>query len=297
MESTIQFDVGGVHLSRNKISVKILKVGQEHCDPKKRREVRNWDWGDSLHFVLFGKGVLIANGEKHRLSKGDVFLLFANEDYEYYPDPIDPWSYIWIDFRCDDTRALFEPCGIDLRRPTAHLSDLSSSVGLLKSIYEAYDASNMQQMVCSGYFILLLSELIKNEARNKSGGDYSLVKQRHIREIITYINNNFRLPLTIQKIAGENHISASRMMALFAELVGMSPIAYLNRFRISAACDLLRGSDLPIGEVSFAVGVDDQLYFSRMFKKQKGVSPREYRASGVEENPYAWLKENNIDFR
>ncbi|MDE6274815.1 MAG: AraC family transcriptional regulator [Clostridiales bacterium] len=294
---TIELDMGEGLPSYNNVSVKILKIGQEHCDPKKKHERRKWDATDSLHFIIFGKGTLVANGVEHHLSKGDVFLLYAREEYEYYPDPIDPWSYIWIDFHSNGTKKLFEECGLSPQNPTVHLTDLSSSLSMLKAIFEAYDASDLQQLVCSGYFILLLSELIKNADRKKALGSSAHIKQRHIRDIITYINNNFRLPLTIEKIAGENHISASRMMAVFAKEAGMSPIVYLNRFRISTACEMLHSTDLSIGEVSDAVGIDDQLYFSRMFKKQKGVSPREYRAMGITEDPYAWLKEKNIDFR
>ena len=48
-----------------------------------------------MHFVLYGHGTLIANGEKISLSKGDVFLLFTDEKYEYYPDPIRGRIYGW----------------------------------------------------------------------------------------------------------------------------------------------------------------------------------------------------------
>ncbi len=274
-----------------------MKVGQEDCDPHKKHEHRKWEDSDSLHFVLYGKGVFIANGEELHLSKGDVFLLYANEEYEYYPDPNDPWSYIWVDFTSNDTRALFEPCGFSVRNPTVHLRNFAVSAGLLDRIFEAYDTSDLQQIVCSGYFILLLSELIRNAARKKTVGEFSLVEQRHIRDIVTYINNNFRLPLTNQKIASENHLSVSRMMALFSEIVGMSPIVYLNRFRVSTACELLQTTQLTIREVAIEVGVEDQLYFSRMFKKYKAVSPRQYRLMNPTENPYAWLKEKNIDYR
>ncbi len=297
MRNKLEIDVGGELFNRENLSINILKVGQEYCDPHKKREHRKWADSDSLHFVLYGRGILIANGEAMHLSKGDVFLLYANEEYEYYPDPNDPWSYIWVDFTSSDTRALFEPCGVSVQKPTVHLRNLTASAGLLDSIFEAYDTSNLQQIVCSGYFILLMSELIRNAARKKSVGEFSLVEQRHIRDIVTYINNNYRLQLTNQKIASENHLSVSRMMALFAEVVGMSPIVYLNRFRVSTACDLLQNTQMTIREVSISVGVEDQLYFSRMFRKQKGVSPREYRLMKPTENPFAWLKENNIDFR
>ena len=293
----LELDLGEGVLSQKNLSLKLQRVGQEYCDPKKAREHRkNWSY-DSLHFVLYGRGTLVANGEKRTLSKGDIFLLYADEEYEYYPDPIDPWSYVWVDFSSDDTVALSLPCGLSKQAPVIHISDLTALMGLLKSIYESYDASALQQLNCSAIFLLILSELIKT-ASKKLPGDSSPIKHRHIRNIVTYINNNFRLPLTIREIATANRISVSRMMALFAELVGMSPIAYLNNFRISTACEMLRSSDTPIGEVASAVGVDDPLYFSRLFKKCKGVSPREYRAGGgANEEPFAWLKERNIDFR
>ena len=288
---------GGGLFNREKLSVNIVKVGQEYCDPKKKHECRKWDDSDSLHFILYGKGTLIANGKPIQLAKGDVFLLYAHEKYEYFPDPTDPWAYIWVDFSSNDTKALFAPCELSPQNPTMHLNRSSSITDLLVSFFEAYDASLLQQLSCSGYFMLLLCELIRTSLQNRSTKGYSLVGKRHIRDIITYINNNFRLPLTNQKIASENHISVSRMMALFAEIVGMSPIVYLNAFRISAACEMLRTTDYSIREVANAVGVEDQLYFSRVFKKQKGVSPREYRAKRVDEDPYVWLKERNIDFR
>lgn len=293
----LNLDMGGGPFSERDLSIKIHRVGQEHCDPKKRHELRRWDTYGSLHFVLYGSGTLIVDGEKISLSKGDVFLLYANREYEYYPSSNDPWSYIWLDLYCNDAEALFGPLGLTPQKPYAHITDLSSVMGLLKALYESFDASQTQDIVCAGYFLLLLSELYKNASRKKPTGENLSVKQRHVRNIVTYINNNFRLPLTTHDIAAQNHISVSRMMVLFAEKVGMSPIAYLNCYRVSTACELLRKSDSTIGEIANAVGVEDRLYFSRLFKKWKGMSPREYRASETSEDPFAWLRVRNIDFR
>lgn len=288
---------GGAFLPDKNITLKIWKVGQEHCDPKKKHESRKWDTYSSLHVVLFGRGTLIANGKKTVLSKGDAFLLYKGEEYEYYPDPLDPWSYIWVDFLSSDAVSLFSSAGFGVQRPFVHIRDLNDSMGIMKLLYESYDETDIRQMDCSAYFLLLLSHLIKSAAFQNSISGFSSVKHRHLREIITFINNNFRLPLTIHKIAAENHISVSRMMAIFSELTGMSPVAYLNRFRISTACGLLRESNLPIGEVASYVGMEDQLYFSRVFRKIKGMSPREYRASKVDEDAFGWLIEKDIDFR
>lgn len=296
MYGKLELEMGGGPLSE-KLAVKLQRVGQEYCDAKKRHEQRSGYHYDSLHFVLFGSGTLITSREKRTLSRGDVFLLFEGEEYEYYPSSTDPWSYIWVDFRCNDTPRLFEPCGITREKPYVRLSDLTASLGFLKSMYEAYDASERSHLVCTAYLLLLMSELMKNAARTGFALEQASVKQRHVREILTYINNNYRLPLTLADIAAANHISVSRMMGLFSEVVGMSPIAYLNRYRVSYACELLRKSNSSIGEVSNAVGVEDRLYFSRLFRKWRGMSPREYRQSRPMEDPFAWLKEKNIDFR
>ena len=61
--------------------------------------------------------------------------------------------------------------------------------------------------------------------------------------------------------------------------VGQSPIDYLTNYRISEACSLLKNSNLSIAEIAVSVGFFDQFYFSRVFKKVKGVPPSKYLAT------------------
>ena len=57
----------------------------------------------------------------------------------------------------------------------------------------------------------------------------------------------------------------------------MSPISYINKIRIEKAAALFKNSDRSITEIAMEVGFDDSNYFSRIFKKQMGMSPREYK--------------------
>ncbi len=75
----------------------------------------------------------------------------------------------------------------------------------------------------------------------------------------------------------EVHLSPSYLNAYFARLVGQPPIAYLIDLRLRRACELLRGTDLPIKEIAVQVGYPDQYFFSRIFRRRQGVSPRGYR--------------------
>ena len=294
--SHISFNVGELYPTGD-ISVKIRKVGQEYCEPRKKHELRKWTDADTLHFVLFGHGTLVVGGEKIALSKGDIFLLYKNVEYEYWPDPIDPWSYTWVDFECSDTESLFKRCGLSTEKPYLHVPDFAEFRDLLKQFYGAYDASETQELTCSAYFMLIINALIKSADRSRSQADRASSKLRRVRDILIYINNNYRMELSVQKIALDNCLSVSRLMALFSEIVGMSPVVYLHMYRVSAACNLLRGSNATIAEVASAVGFEDQLYFSRIFRKYKGMNPRAYRKFNPTEDPYDWLKENNIDFR
>ena len=76
------------------------------------------------------------------------------------------------------------------------------------------------------------------------------------------------------KICG---ISESGFYTYFKEWSGVSPKEYKNRFRINVAKSLLENSNLQISEIASRVGFDDPYYFSRLFKKTVGVSPRAFR--------------------
>ena len=66
-------------------------------------------------------------------------------------------------------------------------------------------------------------------------------------------------------------VSRSHLYRVFMSNVGQSPIDYLTSYRISEACSLLKNSSLSIAEIAVSVGFFDQFYFSRVFKKVKGV--------------------------
>lgn len=102
----------------------------------------------------------------------------------------------------------------------------------------------------------------------------------------------------METVAVDACVSPDYLKHLFSELLGMSLTEYLNRFRISSACEKFRQSDaIGIEEIAAEVGYADAKYFARVFKKIKGMSASEYRKSGTSEDPFDWLKERNIDYR
>ena len=87
--------------------------------------------------------------------------------------------------------------------------------------------------------------------------------------------------VSVSELARECFLSEGRFSHLFKEHVGMSPMRYITEQRIKKARELLLETELSILEIAREVGIADQNYFSRMFKKYTKVSPTEYRSSTV----------------
>lgn len=109
----------------------------------------------------------------------------------------------------------------------------------------------------------------------EAGGQYrSLLKQA-----VSYIDANFQNEeISLNRVAKEVNISANYLSAVFSQEMGTTFVEYLTAKRMKKARELLRSSDLRSGEVAAAVGYKDPHYFSFLFKKTQGCTPRDYRA-------------------
>lgn len=97
--------------------------------------------------------------------------------------------------------------------------------------------------------------------------------------ILQYVNGNYHVNLSLQMLADEFFMNRNYISQLFIKHVSQSFTDYLAELRVRHACELLKNSNLPIHRVGEHVGYPDAYYFSKIFKKIVGKTPREYRMS------------------
>ena len=138
----------------------IGKVGYEHCPPSKRPV----SWVPPFHawhFVLFGRGTVItADGKMYKINRGESFLLYQGEYYNYYPDPQDPWTYIWVELTGENLESMFRQCGFtkeNFHRALSEfdiygeLSFLSENFPAMEKFISAREATMENGLVARGH--------------------------------------------------------------------------------------------------------------------------------------------------
>lgn len=95
--------------------------------------------------------------------------------------------------------------------------------------------------------------------------------------IANYINENIANDISTQKLCSVFHLSNNELYSIFKEYFSSTPAVYVKNRRLSYACELLLSSQLKVYTICKKVGFFDYNYFSKVFKKEFGVSPNAYR--------------------
>lgn len=98
-----------------------------------------------------------------------------------------------------------------------------------------------------------------------------------IKKAIRYISQNFSRNLTLDEVADHVHLNSAYFSTLFKQSTGSSFKEYLNMVRIEESKRLLSNTNYSIIDISLATGFEDQSYFSKVFKKYTGLTPKQYR--------------------
>jgi signal transduction histidine kinase/DNA-binding LacI/PurR family transcriptional regulator/AraC-like DNA-binding protein len=101
--------------------------------------------------------------------------------------------------------------------------------------------------------------------------------QRLVRQAMAYIQEHYADPISRQDLADHVGLSDDYLTSCFHKELGLTPVAYLNRYRVQQARHLLKNTHKSITEIAFEVGFSGSSYFSRIFHRETGMTPAAYR--------------------
>lgn len=258
------------------VELSIFNCGLQSCEP-------GYTWGPGvrdhylIHYVAAGKGSYTVGGTVYELHAGDVFLAQPSQLITYTADSQEPWEYYWVGFNGACANKLVRQLPFQDDAPIHHCQNAERVKKALFNIYLSRGPEARNEALMVGYLYLFIAELMQ-EAKALEPHTANSSSQ-YVISAIKYIQFNYSHDISIDDIARAVGVSRSHLYRVFMSNVGQSPIDYLTSYRISEACFLLKNSQLSIAEIAVSVGFFDQFYFSRVFKKTKGVPPSRYLAS------------------
>lgn len=249
--------------------------GEEDCNP-------GHYYGPALrdhyliHYIINGKGHFTVNEKTYYLSEGDGFLICPEIVTFYQASNNEPWKYCWVGFNGSKAKNYLEDANLTISNPIFTYSKdekLSNILRKMLSINKITKSNELKLLALLYDFISILIE----EANIKELTNKNERKLRYIREAITFIEKNYSRKITIQELAKNIGLDRSYLYSVFQTILKKSPQEYLINYRIDKACELMKNNDLNISDISRSVGYNDPLYFSKLFKKIKGLTPTAFR--------------------
>lgn len=244
-----------------------------------------------LVVILSGSAVHIIEGREYPVTAGQVFLIHSGVSHGY--KNVEDIEYVNVMFQPEELlqqpelrllpgfQALFyiEPF---YRQEMYFKGMLSLDAGQLLEATRLLDLilteherrEDGYRLMVRTYFTALVG-MLSRYYQNSSGGDEN--KALRIGEAVTYIEEHFLQPVTLQSMADMAYMSTRQFLRVFTRNYKTTPMDYVIRKRLDYSCTLLRNPDLPVSRVAMDSGFHDQNYYARQFRKNFNCTPTEYR--------------------
>jgi AraC family transcriptional regulator len=155
--------------------------------------------------------------------------------------------------------------------------------GLVQCLYdESRRTDDVSALAAEGLTLELLAEGARQSLR-----PVERTPPRWLRQVHDLLHDEFRHRLTLDDIAGSVGVHPAHLARVFRQLHGCTVGDYVRSLRIEYACHCLRTSDTGLATIALAAGFSDQSHFSKVFKRQTGMSPAVFRESVVPRKSYA----------
>lgn len=281
------------HKITNLINVsKIITIHYFEFDKNFKSKIESHDFWE-LVYAETSPIICTANGETILLNKGEILFHKPNEVHSLCADTKNAPNVFIVSFECkSEAIHFFENKKLKINSEISNYvyDIIEESKKTFDLPYSNPDTKKMMlknkptlggMQLIKNMLELFLIKLMRSETETLGNNSTFIFEKDYsefiVKKIIEILNKNLSNNLTIDDICLELNYNKSYLFRQFKKSTGSSIMNYFTALKINKAKQLLREGELSVKEISIALGFDTPNYFSKLFKKQTGCSPLQYK--------------------
>lgn len=254
----------------NCVGVSVLSRPFTTCRPHGRKDYY-------LMFIDQGSLDVVLDGQSQTIHPGHAVFFHPGDETWYVKRDDTEQIYYWAHFTGCGVKEVLTGCG--LAAPGIYYAGSSQGIAeAFRGIFQDFiSRDSCHEIAAAAQLTNILVQIRRN--LDALASTHSILMAGKLKESLSFIHRHYSQSISVRELANLEHLSTSRYSALFRQVMGISPQNFIIDLRLHMAAELMMKTDLSIKQIAHMIGYDDQLYFSRLFRSKRGLSPRQYTRS------------------
>ena len=238
-----------------------------------------------INYVKKGNCLLHLDNEVVTFREGEMMIISSDVNHLFEAGPEGatlmqleflPEIFSGFDLQSEEhAQSGHAPSPIFLFSDENKLIKIVNNVRIMRAVQRIVNELEYKNMHYQYLVVMYYAELLVLISRYMSEAYLPICTNDGLKKGIAYIRTHFGDSITMADVAQQSGVSERQLRNLFAQHLNMSPLDYLNQIRVNKAVELLRNTELSVKEVCYQCGFQSPQYFSRLFKQQTGLTPRD----------------------
>lgn len=242
-----------------------------------------YDWHEHLrfeiNFVKKGRCILHLENESVTFAENEMMIISSHVNHAFEVGA-EGATLLQLEFlpevfaRFDTGNNSGELVTVTIFSKENRLIKIVNNVRIMRAVQRIVNEMGAEKKYYQYLVVMYYAELLILIYRHIDEVYLPICTNDALIKAIAYLRLNYQSEFSITDVAEYAGVGERYLRKLFSQYLNISPLDYLNQLRINKSMELLRNTEMSVKEVSFKCGFNSPQYFSRLFKRQTGLSPK-----------------------